>query len=117
MIRILFHPEPELQLFEPMGKPTARRIGLNFRSVPRGVINWLDVCYPLKLKASWQSVAISAITKMQQFNSYDCGVACLLYAEKCGQGQTKEQIDACTNQEDITEYRKVIKTFVDNVWT
>ena len=115
MIRIILDPKPELQLFEPMGKPSARRTGLNFRSVPRGVITWLDVCYPLRKKVSWQTVGISAITNQQQITSYDCGVACLLYAEKCGLGHTKEQINECTSQHDITEYRKVIKVFVDNV--
>lgn len=89
MIRIITNPQPELQLFEPMGKPSARRTGLNFRSVPRGVINWLDVCAPLGQKKSWQEVGISAITTQQQFTNFDCGVACLLYAEKCGQGQVE----------------------------
>jgi len=87
MIRIIFTPTPQVQLFEPMGKPSARRAGLNFRSVPRGVITWLDVCHPLPKLVSWQSLGVSAITKQQQVTAFDCGVACLLYAEKCGLGQ------------------------------
>ena len=112
MIRIAFTPQPELQLFEPMGKPSARRIGLNYRSIPRGVINWLDICYPLSAKVSWQTVGVSAITTQQQFTTFDCGVACLLYAEKAAQGKTKEEINDYTTQDDITQYRKIIKTYV-----
>ena len=112
MIRIVFSPEPELQLFEPMGKPTARRAGLNYRSIPRGVVKWLNLCYPLPKKKSWQALGISAITYQQQFTTFDCGVACLLYAEKAGLGHTREEINSQTSQEDITEYRQTIKTFV-----
>jgi hypothetical protein len=93
MIRIIFLPQPEVQLFEPMGKPSARRAGLNFRSVPRGVITWLDVCHPLPKRISWQSLGVSAILKQQQVTAFDCGVACLLYAEKCGLGQVNEKYE------------------------
>ena len=60
------------------------------RSFRRTVIEWLDVCCPLPDGKSWLTVGYSAITKQQQFTTYDCGVACLLYAEKCGQEQVKD---------------------------
>jgi len=87
LIRILRLPTPVLQLFEPMGKPMRRRAGLSFRSIPVNVIKWMDACCPLASRASWLSVSESAITSQHQFNSFDCGVACLLYAEKCARGQ------------------------------
>ena len=86
LIRIQFDPEPELQLFEPMGQPQRKR-AMSFRIVPREVIQWLDMCCPIPNGISWLTKANSAITHQQQFTSFDCGVACLLYAEKCGQGQ------------------------------
>jgi hypothetical protein len=87
LIRIIFSPKPELQLFEPMGKPMSRHRGLSYRNIPRSVISWLDHVYPLANGVSWITIGESAITQQQQINSYDCGVACLLYAEKCGLGQ------------------------------
>jgi Ulp1 protease family, C-terminal catalytic domain len=86
LLRIIRSPQPEMQLFEPMGKPLSRRGGLSFRSIPRSVITWLDTCCPLVNHMSWIDIGVSAITKPQQINSFDCGVACLLYAEMCGQG-------------------------------
>lgn len=87
LVRVIRSPEPQLQLFEPMGKPASRREGLNYRLIPRSLITWLDRCCPRADGSSWLTVGISAITKQQQINSFDCGVACLLYAEKCGLGQ------------------------------
>lgn len=87
MIRVVRSPVPELQLFEPMGMPKNRHGGLNFRNVPRSLIDWLDACCPLPQSRSWISVGVSAIVSQQQITSYDCGVACLLYAEKCGLGE------------------------------
>lgn len=87
LLRIVFHPLPELQLFEPMGKPMSRHRGLSYRNIPRSIISWLDRVYPLGNGVSWITIGESAITRQQQINSYDCGVACLLYAEKCGLGQ------------------------------
>lgn len=86
LFRVQRFPEPELQLFEPMGRPANRRGGLTFRTVPREVIYWLDTCCPLD-GVSWLSVGRSVIITQQQFTPYDCGVACLLYAEKCGKGE------------------------------
>ena len=54
------------------------------------MIEWLDMCCPLREGSSWLSVGLSAITNQQQVTNFDCGVACLLYAEKCGQQQVSE---------------------------
>jgi len=97
------------------------------------------MCCPLRDGKSWVTVGMSAITKQQQFTNFDCGVACLLYAEKCGQqqvrvftcggggdvtrlthirrsslpytSQSKEDINNFTTQENITEYRKTLQEF------
>lgn len=87
LIRVVLRPKPELQLFEPMGMPQHRRDGLNYRRVPRTVIQWLDTCCTLPNNISWITQGNSAIISPQQITSFDCGVACLLYAEKCAQGQ------------------------------
>jgi hypothetical protein len=115
LIRVIRYPKPELQLFEPMGKPENRHGGLGFRDVPRCVIQWLDVCAPISNNVSWLSLGMSAITTQQQFTPFDCGVACLLYAEKCGQGQNAAQINAYTTQENITEYRGILQAFTKKV--
>ncbi len=44
-------------------------------------------CYPVE--GGWLSLAKSAIKLRHQLTGFDCGVACLLYAEKCGQGQVQ----------------------------
>ena len=115
LIRVIRYPKPELQLFEPMGKPSNRHEGLSFRHMPRSVIDWLDICCPLNDKKSWITVSISAITRQQQFTTFDCGVACLLYAEKCGQGQNKEDINEFTTQEDITDYRRTLQVYTRKI--
>ena len=114
-IRIIRGPVPQLQLFEPMGKPKNRHGGLGYRDVPRCVIQWLDTCSPLNNGKSWISVGMSVITNQQQYTPFDCGVACLLYAEKCGQGHSPTEINEQTTQGDITEYRKLIQDFVHAV--
>jgi hypothetical protein len=118
LIRIVRGPVPELHMFEPMGKPTNRHGGLGFRDVPRGVIRWLDICCPLKTSTksdSWISRGVSAITTQQQFTPFDCGIACLLYAEKCGMGQSVEEINSSTSQHDLTAYRKTLQEFTRRV--
>jgi hypothetical protein len=116
LMRVQQSPYPELQLFEPMGQPNHRRRPMSFRIVPREVIRWLDTCCPIDGgKTSWLAHTRSAITTQQQFTSFDCGVACLLYAEKCGQGQTKEEIDNGTSQQDITAFRKNLQRFVQRM--
>ncbi|POM74902.1 Ubiquitin-1-specific protease, partial [Phytophthora palmivora] len=83
LFRVQLEPTPTLQLFEPMGK-LASRSGISYRSVPRAVIEWLDGCYPQQ--KGWLERTVSAITKKHQISGFDCGVACLLYADKCGRG-------------------------------
>eukprot|EP00605_Chrysophyceae_sp_TOSAG23-4_P002685 GSChrysophyteH1.ASY1.ANO1.2962.1 assembled CDS len=113
LIRVIRHPKPQLQLFEPMGKPLSRHKGLGYRDVPRCIIKWLDLCAPLDDPTeSWIHTGISAIENQQQFTPFDCGVACLLYAEKCGLGQDIADINANTSQADITQYRTVLQEFM-----
>lgn len=91
IVRINFTPMRSLQLFEPMGKPTGRRVkpatSMSFRDIPATLIKWLDSRWPMANKESWLAVGTSVITTQQQYTTYDCGVACLLYAEKCAIGQ------------------------------
>eukprot|EP01031_Cornospumella_fuschlensis_P026733 gene26733-32304_t len=117
LLRVVRYPKPELQLFEPLGLPKTRnqRVGLSLRSVPRVIIDWLNHCFPLPHGQSWLSQGGSAITSQQQLTTYDCGVACLLYAEKCGQGETKERINADTTQQHITRYREILQDFLRRV--
>jgi hypothetical protein len=112
LIRATFQPLPELQFFDPMGKLPSRCGHLSYRYVPREVVRWLDSCCPLPTGKSWLTVSSSAITNQQQFTSFDCGVACLLYAEKCGLGDSKDEINNFTTQDDITLYRKNLQEFL-----
>lgn len=75
--------------------------------MPRSVVEWLETCYPQH--KNWISKAVSAITKPQQVSGFDCGVACLLYADKCGQGQTRQQINEYTDQHAITSFRQTLQ--------
>ncbi len=77
-----------------MGKPAKRqtgsthaRSGVGHRYITKELINWLNECYPLGGidTEGWISRSCSAITSQQQTTGFDCGVATLLYAEKCGQ--------------------------------
>lgn len=179
LLRVEHDPVPELQLFEPMGKPPRRQgasrsqagrgptapsssRGTGFRCIPKEVYRWLDAVWPLgsanggvdrspdgsadgcrgegpaaaaaakggnatagtKRKApssavssqeEWASRAYSAITRQQQTTGFDCGVAALLYAEKCGQGHMREDVDAWTTQGDMTEYRRALQRYVEEV--
>jgi len=110
LVRVEHNPFPEVQLFEPLGKPVRRGggAGVSFRSLPYHIIHWLDTCWPLQPSESWSHHTYSAITKQHQITGFDCGVACLLYAEKCGLGLFKEDIDAFTSQKDITEFRSFL---------
>jgi len=58
---------------------------------------------------SWQAKGLSAITTQHQMTGFDCGVACLLYAEKCGQGMMREDINAGTSQQDFTKFRHALQ--------
>ncbi len=94
LVRVSHSPLLELQIFEPMGKPAKRqtlsnhaRSGVGHRYVSKELINWLNECYPLSgiNTEGWISCTCSAITNQHQTTGFDCGVATLLYAEKCGQ--------------------------------
>ncbi|KAH7488719.1 hypothetical protein PRIC1_007162 [Phytophthora ramorum] len=106
LFRVQLAPTPRLQLFEPMGR-LASRSGISYRSVPRAVIEWLDVCYPQY--KGWMERTVSAITNKQQVSGFDCGVACLLYADKCGRGQSGEEINDQIDQQAITSFRKQLQ--------
>jgi hypothetical protein len=103
-----------LELFEPMGKPEHRHGGLGSRDMPRCVIEWLNKCCPLEGNKSWLTLGMSAITVRQQLNSHDCGVAALLYAERCGLGHSAEEINTVT-QVDLSAYRQLLKDFTSRV--
>jgi hypothetical protein len=86
--------------------------GLSLRTLPKDVLTWLDACCPLPLPGGWRARSRSAITKQQQVNGWDCGVAGLLYAEKIGQGLQAETICQTTDQEQISAHRAVIAHYV-----
>lgn len=148
LLRVVHDPEPELQLFEPMGKPPRRtgRIrgnpgaagstnrGTGFRCIPKEVYCWLDTMWPLSSSSTtlsmgnkrktpsssidgWASRTYSAITSQQQTTGFDCGVASLLYAEKCGQGEMREDVDAWTSQKDMTQYRQALQRYFKDILT
>jgi hypothetical protein len=115
LARAIIKPgERQLQLFDPLGNLSRRKIPSN-RQIPRNIINWLNITFPFTNGDTWQMHAIHAVTASHQQNSFDCGVACLLYAEKCGELQSKEQINDETTQEEITRYRRVIQSVVHEV--
>jgi hypothetical protein len=95
-------------------------------------VQWLDTVCPLSVPGGWRSRTRSAIREQQQGNGFDCGVACLLYAEKCGQvcacaqvnilsqhymmqGYAAEDIGAHTDQDEITWYRAVLQAYLDSI--
>ena len=109
MLRVRLGLHKEIELFEPMGKPKSRnnQDGISLRSLPHSIIQWLDYCYPVE--GGWLALAKSAIKLRHQLTGFDCGVACLLYAEKCGQGMARQDIQESTNQAEITEYRGLLQ--------
>ena len=109
LLRIAFSPVPSIQVYEPMGKPGGRRSGMSMRTVPRPLVAWLDAAHPIP--GGWQDVASSAIEAQQQQTGFDCGVACLLYAEKCAQGQHPADVGKWTDQAEITKYRVILQDF------
>jgi hypothetical protein len=126
LLRVCYNPVPELQLFEPMGKPAKRQRrtdvavgsssgGVSTRYIPKDVFQWLDAMSPLSFGDSWATRSCSAITQQQQTTGFDCGVASLLYAEKCGQDQMREDIDLWTTQEDMTQYRRTLQDFLSSL--
>ena len=117
LVRVLTGRRAAIEIFEPMGKLTTRdRVqhktdGLSMRSLPRALIQWLDLACPLPTADGWKGRTVSAITCQQQGNGFDCGVACLLYAEKCLQGYAKEDIMATTDQDEISRYRRMLAAY------
>ena len=80
--------------------------------LPRDLLTWLDAVCPLPTEGGWRARSRSAITWQQQGNGFDCGVACLLYAEKIGQGLEAETICSTTDQGQISEHRRILQTFL-----
>jgi len=128
---------PQMNLFEPMGKPSGRggSRGVSRRSLPEGVLEWLDAVSPLsKLNApaatsptdsepspttapsdisvQWKSCSSSVLTTAKQQNSFDCGVACLLYAECCAMGLTTSAMQNEIGQTEITHYRSLLEKYI-----
>lgn len=97
-----------------MYRRLSSRTGLSNRAIPRGITLWLDTCFPLSNK-SWRTCAVSAITTRQQVSGFDCGVACLLYAEKCGQGLAHDKIHKETSQHTITAFRTTLRQWVKTI--
>ncbi len=67
---------------------------------------------PLPTEGGWRARSKSAITWQQQGNGWDCGVACLLYAEKIGQGLEAETICNTTDQQQMSEHRAMLQRFL-----
>jgi hypothetical protein len=86
--------------------------GLSLRSVPKDLLAWLDAASPLPTPGGWRARSRSAITRQQQANGWDCGVAGLLYAEKIGMGLEAETICKTTDQEQISAHRSVIMSWL-----
>jgi hypothetical protein len=127
----------ELHVFEPMGLPQSRRTktsntqynnrggngnngmgsnnGVSSRNFPRRLLQWLEAVWPTKgEQQSWGELAVSAIKRRQQLTGFDCGVACLLYAEKCGIGMDRLYIARSTSQRHITAYRHLLQKLMDS---
>lgn len=120
LIKVTFGVQPGIELFEPMGKPTSRQskgapgaVGLSLRALPRDLVPWLDASFPIE--GGWHSTTVSAIRNQHQETGFDCGVACLVYAEKVAQGMLKEDIERGTSQADITQFRTLLQRFFASV--
>ena len=125
-VRVLMGLRKRIELYEPMGKPQKSSSrsggvhgqatgyyseGLSLRSVPRPLVLWLDAVCPLSTEGGWKVRSLSAITRQHQVNGFDCGVACLLYAEKSAQNFEAETICNGTEQSDITAYRRLVVNY------
>jgi hypothetical protein len=113
LLHVTLQPHPELQVYEPMGMQTRSKVNaeepISKRYLPTSVLQWLDHVHPMK-GTTWLSLAKSAITMRHQQTGFDCGVACLLYAEKIGQKYLREDINEFTTQDDISKYRTLIQS-------
>ena len=139
MLHVVVGPrnKKELHVFEPMGLPQSRKTktsnnsiggtgagvkngmgsnnGVSSRNFPRRLLQWLESVWPTSgEEQSWGELAISAIKRRQQLTGFDCGVACLLYAEKCGMGMDRLYIARSTSQRHITGYRQLLQKLMDS---
>lgn len=86
------------------------------RNFPRRFLQWLESVWPTPDgEMTWGELAHSAIKKRHQLTGFDCGVACLLYAEKCGMGMDRQHIARSTSQRHITAYRQVLSDLMSTV--
>ena len=143
MLHVIVRPgSKELHVFDPMGLPQSRKTktsnnhggggngggggggsshtmsannGVSSRNFPRRLLQWLESVWPTsKNEPSWGELAVSAIKRRQQLTGFDCGVACLLYAEKCGMGMDRLYIARSTSQRHITGYRHLLQKLMDS---
>jgi hypothetical protein len=123
-----------LYLYEPFGL-AQRRSHLSKRDFPKGLIEWLDTNIPLQSDAaargdgsrkrkpshtrgSWLDVSVSAVAMRVQANGFDCGVAGLLYGERCAQEAAcsahlpTTQTCAWVDQPQITRFRALLLEYM-----
>jgi hypothetical protein len=58
---------------------------------------------------------VSAIHVPHQTTGFDCGVACLLYAEKCAAGWPRADVERWTGQADFTAHRRVLHRWLHSL--
>jgi hypothetical protein len=102
-----------VEVFEPYGRVgrgggRAEEERMSRRNVPSDLIAWLDTACPLQAEGGWFERTFSAITRQQQETGFDCGVACLLYAELVARGLARQDIELDIDQEDFTNHRRLI---------
>ncbi|KAA0172696.1 hypothetical protein FNF27_05796 [Cafeteria roenbergensis] len=120
LVRVQTAPRPVIEVFEPFGTPSSRGSGrggggLSKRGVPPGLVTWLDAVCPVA--GGWQSRSLPAIPHRHQHTGFDCGVACLLYAEKAAQGMQRHDIAAGTDQREISRFRDVMRKYFERLRT
>jgi hypothetical protein len=111
-----------VEVFEPYGRTSrggsrgAEDGGsadrMSRRNVPAELIAWLDAACPLDQEGGWFERTFSAITRQHQETGFDCGVACLLYAELVARGVARQDIELDVDQEDFTVHRKLISSLL-----
>eukprot|EP01138_Halocafeteria_seosinensis_P012100 gb/GECG01012368.1/.p1 GENE.gb/GECG01012368.1/~~gb/GECG01012368.1/.p1 ORF type:complete len:752 (+),score=88.61 gb/GECG01012368.1/:1-2256(+) len=102
LTRIQWNPIPEIQIFDPAGTSFHQ-----CREKLKPLISWLDCVHPLP--NGWLNATVEAASfSMRE----DTGVASLLFAEKCCQGQYRQDIDAWTEDKDVRDYRLIIQEYL-----
>ena len=144
LVRVILpseHSLAGLYLYEPFGL-AQRRSHLSRRDFPRGLIEWLDTNIPIPASSeragrantkatkrkhqrtsSWLDVSVSAVAMRVQDNSFDCGVAGLLYGEKCAQEAacsenlptTQTANGAWVDQPQITRFRSLLLEYMNDL--